>query len=176
MHVARDLALPLTRGNQGRLFMQVRVRVFAILVLTIAALSARISYADDCTTTLAPLFNAGGAHIKLSITTVDTRWVSYTDGFIRSTGYWITGTLSQLFSDREKRDPGMFTGQPFDIGAADQHTPYIGPNGEVWIYNNTWGFWSHFYGACSNGFLYGFVDGGMFSIAATPYTPPPPPR
>jgi len=157
--------------------MQSRIRILlAAFSLAAVTLSARPSHADDCSVALAPLFSAGGAHIKMSISTVDVSWVSYTDGFIRLSGGWITGALSQLFSDRMAAVPNSFISQPFNISAPDTHTPYIGSSGEVWIWNNTWGFWTHFFGQCSGGFLYGVVDGAMITIAATPWTPPPPPR
>jgi hypothetical protein len=154
--------------------MHIRVRtLLAALALAIVTLSGRSSHADNCSVTLAPMFSARGAHIQMTISTVDTRWVSYTDGFIYLSGGWLTGTQSQLFNDRTTTIGGGFgTLQPFYVFARDTHTPYIGSNGEVWIWNNTWGFWNHFFGSCSAGFLYGFADNAMFSISVTPSSPP----
>lgn len=153
--------------------MHIRVRtLFAALALAIVTLSTKPSHADDCSATLAPMFSAGGAHIKMAINTVDTRWVSYTDGFIQLSGSWLTGALSQLFSDRTTTvGSGFGALQPFYVFAADTHTPFIGSTGEVWIWNNTWSFWEHFFGLCSAGFLYGFTDNAMFSISLTASSP-----
>jgi hypothetical protein len=153
--------------------MHIRVRtLLAALAVTIVTLSAQSSHADDCSTMLAPMFSARGAYIQMAINTVDTRWTSYTNGTIQLSGSWLTGVLSQLFSDRTTQIGGGFGSlQPFYIFAADTHTPFIGSNGEVWIWNNTWGFWNHFFGSCSAGFLYGFADNAMFSISIKPSPP-----
>ncbi len=138
---------------------------------------AGTSRADDCGTQLAPLFNAKGAHIKMTIATSDPgRWVSYTDGFLKLSGAYLTAEVTQLFSDRVVYPPNSFIGQPFNINNADQVTPYIGSTGMVWIYNNTWGGWVSFQGSCTGSFLYGFVNDVMVSFSLAPWTPPAPPR
>lgn len=139
--------------------------------------TARASFAD-CASQLAPLFTAGGAHVKMTISTADaSKWVSYSDGYLKfNGGGYLTAQVDQLFSDRMVYAPNSFIGQPFNIGAADHITPYVGSTGMIWIYNNTWGGWTSYQATCANGFVYGFIDGAMVNMALAPWTPPPPPR
>jgi hypothetical protein len=149
---------------------------FPLIAFAITLASATTSRADTCSTMLGPLFAAGGAHVHMTISLANAGWVSYTDGFLPLTSGWITGKASQLFSDRLAYEAGSFIGQPFNIGAPDTHTPYLGSNGDIWIWNNTWSFWTHVAGTCQSGFVYGIVDNAMITISASPWTPPPPPR
>lgn len=70
-------------------------------------------------------------------------------------GSYLQGSTGKLiFSDRFTT--GSITGNPYAIGSPEYFSIYVNASGHVWIYNQTWGFWTDFQGECLNNVLYGW--------------------
>ena len=125
------------------------MRSKAIIAMTIviagAAITSRSAHADaTCNALITSVRNQliahGGAYnFDLTIHRTDIDEVEYSRGAMSlytTTGYWALtgGTTYQLFRDRYNGN------QPFGMNAADTITPYIGSDGLLYIYYNTWNF------------------------------------
>jgi hypothetical protein len=64
----------------------------------------------------------------------------------------LTGKL--IFSDRFST--GSITGNPYAIRSPEYFSIYVNPTGRVWIYKQTWGYWTDFQGECLKNVLYGW--------------------
>jgi hypothetical protein len=150
------------------------------LTLTLAAFASLAAAAGtsraDCAADLPKAFQTTMARATLVGHRGDDKWVSYATGELNVSGAWLTGQLTQTFSDRFTPPPAgsLFSLQNFNVNNADKLTLYVSQAGQVWIYNNTWGGWTNFSGTCpSSGPLYGFPgDGEIMSISFTPQVPP----
>jgi hypothetical protein len=162
--------------EQFRLRKRLSRHFLSALVASVLCLSGT-ALADDCGTTLQPLFDFISTHFDWSIpfnmvtNRVDSHYVSYTTGYLRQRQSFpfdlFADTSSQTFSDRfEPPCDGGFPFQNFYVNTADSlgiSVDYFFGFGGVYIHNNTWGGDVSFAGTCFGTMIYGTMSGGFLN-------------
>jgi hypothetical protein len=141
---SRDQRFTQLRGQGEHMKRTAFYAVIAMIFVGVVASSHSAHANGTCTGLITSVRNQliahGGAYnFDLTIHRTDIDEVEYSRGAMSlytSTGYWALtgGATYQLFRDRYNGN------QPFNMGAADLITPYVGSDGQIYIWYNTWGF------------------------------------
>lgn len=141
-----------------------RSRVIVAIVMALAGTAAtnRAAHADaTCTALISSVKNqlltiGGGYTYDLTIHRIDVDEVEYSRGamsLFSSPGYWALtgGAPYQLFRDRYSGN------QPFSMTAADNISPYLSIDGQLYIWYNSWGYSTQWDLSCTGNTLSRFV-------------------